>query len=184
MTPETVLTFWFGDDPTVRRKEWFEKNAAFDTQCASFTDVLRDAKAGLYDHWAATPLGALALLVVLDQLSRNLNRGSGEAFAADGKAREVARAMIAQGFDRHLTPPQRMFVYLPFEHSEVLADQDESVRLFETLRDALGADTTDYAHRHRDVIRRFGRFPHRNAAMGRANTAEEDTYLAEPGAGF
>ncbi len=184
MTPETVLTFWFGHDPTERRKEWFEKNSAFDAQCASFADPLRDAQAGLYDHWATTPQGALALLVLLDQLSRNLHRGSGEAFAADGKAREVARAMIAQGFDQHLTPPQRMFVYLPFEHSEVLADQDESVRLFETLRDALGAETIDYAHRHRDVIRRFGRFPHRNAALGRANTPEEDAYLAEPGAGF
>ena len=90
----------------------------------------------------------------------------------------------AERVDQHLTPPQRMFVYLPFEHSEVLADQDESVRLFETLRDALGAETIDYAHRHRDVIRRFGRFPHRNAALGRANTPEEDAYLAEPGAGF
>jgi uncharacterized protein (DUF924 family) len=184
MTPETVLTFWFGDDPTVRRKAWFEKNSAFDVQCASFTDVLRDAKTGIYDHWTATPLGALALLILLDQLSRNLHRGSPEAFAADTKARAVARAAITQGFDQQLTPVQRMFIYLPFEHSEVLADQDESVRLFETLRDTLGADTIDYAHRHRDVIRRFGRFPHRNAAMGRANTAEEDTYLAEPGAGF
>lgn len=184
MTPETLLTFWFAGDPTTRRKEWFEKNPAFDAQCASFTDALRDAKAGLCDHWAATPLGALALLVLLDQLSRNLHRGSAEAFAADAKARAVARAAIAQGFDRQLTQVQRIFVYLPFEHSEILADQDESVRLFESLREALGDNTVDYAHRHRDVILRFGRFPHRNAALGRVNTAEEVAYLAEPGAGF
>ncbi len=184
MTPDTVLTFWFGDDPTVRRKEWFEKNPDFDTQCVAFADALRDAKTGRYDHWATTPRGALALLVLLDQLSRNLHRGLAEAFAADTKARAVARAAITQGFDRQLTHVQRLFVYLPFEHSEMLADQDEAVRLFETLRDSLSAETIDYAHRHRDVIRRFGRFPHRNAALGRVSTAEEDAYLAEPGAGF
>ncbi len=184
MTPNDILTFWFAGDPTTRRKEWFEKNSAFDAQCAAFADALRDAKNSVYDHWISTPHGALALLILFDQLSRNLHRGSAEAFAADAKARELARAAIAHGFDQALTSVQRIFVYLPFEHAETLPDQNESVRLFESIRDAVGDHTVDYAHRHRDVIRRFGRFPHRNAALGRTNTADEDAYLAEPGAGF
>ena len=144
----------------------------------------RRAKQGALDDWADTPHGGLALLILLDQLSRNLHRGTAEAFAADAKARAIARDMIARGFDQALTPVERMFVYLPFQHSEDLADQDASVRLFEALRATLDDQTCDYALRHRDVIRRFGRFPHRNAALGRTNTPDEDAYLAEPDAGF
>ena len=99
------------------------------------------------------------------------------------RARSPRRA-IANGFDTTLTPVERMFVYLPFEHAETMEDQNESVRLFETLRDALGEKSIDYADRHRDVIRQFGRFPHRNAVLGRINTPEEEAYLAQPGAGF
>jgi uncharacterized protein (DUF924 family) len=182
--PSDILTFWFEDDPSLRRVKWFEKNADFDAECAGLTSIVREARAGRYDFWAATPRGALALIIVFDQLSRNVFRHSAEAFAADAHARQIARRMIEIGFDLLLTPCERMFVYLPFEHSETMEDQDEAVRLFEALRDALGPDTISYVHRHRDVIRSFGRFPHRNAALGRINTPDETTYLAQPGAGF
>jgi uncharacterized protein (DUF924 family) len=179
-----VLQFWFADGPATDRKVWFETDVAFDTACADFSAARDLAKTGALDAWAETPKGGLALIILLDQFSRNLHRGTAEAFAADTKARSIARAMLARGFDQALTTVERMFVYLPFEHSEDLADQDLSVRLFAALDAAAGDDVHDYAERHRDVIRRFGRFPHRNAALGRANTPEEDAYLAEPGAGF
>lgn len=186
MTPQPadILAFWFEGDTTERRDKWFAKEAAFDRLCAGFTAAIRDAAAGRFDHWALTPQGALALIILLDQLPRNVFRGSAEAYAADPHAREIARAAIAAGFDTRLTPVERMFVYLPFEHAETMADQDESVRLYETLRDALGAKTVDHADRHREVIQRFGRFPHRNAALGRISTPEEEAWLAQPGAGF
>jgi uncharacterized protein (DUF924 family) len=179
-TPDDVLEFWFAGDPSTLRKEWFQKSAEFDATCARFTGALRDAKAGAFDHWTATPRGTLALIILLDQLSRNLHRNSPEAYAADPKARQMARAAVAQGFDQILHTTERMFVYLPFEHSEDLADQVEAVRLFITL----GADLARYAEGHRDVIRRFGRFPHRNAVLGRVSTPEELAYLARPDAGF
>ena len=184
IAPDQVLAFWFGGDPTTQRDVWFEKDADFDLACTDLATARDAAKAGALDAWAETPDGGLALLILLDQLSRNLYRGHAEAFAADPKARDVARAMIARGFDQALTPVQRMFVYLPFEHSEDLADQDESVRRFTALQVLTQDDVLAYALRHRDVIRRFGRFPHRNAVLGRVNTKEEEAYLAEPGAGF
>jgi uncharacterized protein (DUF924 family) len=184
MEPSEILDFWFEGDPSERRKKWFEKEPPFDLECARFTAAIRDASAGRYDEWATTPTGALALIVLLDQLSRNVFRGSAEAFAADAHARSIARRAIASGFDTPLAPNERMFVYLPFEHAETIEDQDLSVRLFDSLAAALGPETVDYAHRHRDVIRQFGRFPHRNAALGRVNTPAEEDYLAQPGAGF
>jgi uncharacterized protein (DUF924 family) len=184
MTQDHVLEYWFAGDTATHRKVWFEKNTHFDAACSRFADALRDAKAGVLDHWTETPRGTLALIILLDQFSRNLHRASPEAFAADPKARDIARTAVAQGFDQLLGPVERMFVYLPFEHSEDLADQDKGVRLFATLRDALGDDTIRDTERHRDVIRRFGRFPHRNAALGRVSTPDELAYLAQPGAGF
>ncbi len=183
-TAADVLDFWFADGPETRRQVWFQKDAAFDEACEAFRPAREVAKAGAFDSWTKTPDGTLALLILLDQLSRNLYRGSPEAFAADAKALAIARDAVARGFDQAQHPVRRMFLYLPFEHAEDLAMQDESVRLFETLREALGELTIDYAHRHRDVIRRFGRFPHRNVALGRTNTPAEEAYLAEPGAGF
>jgi uncharacterized protein (DUF924 family) len=182
--PADILDFWFAGDPSARRVVWFQKVDAFDAGCALFADAHGAAERGELDHWADTAEGALALLILLDQLSRNLHRGSPETLAADPQARAIASAAIARGFDEALTPVQRMFVYLPFEHSEDLADQDRSVALFESIRAALGDQTVDFATRHRDVIARFGRFPHRNAVLGGANTAAEEAYLAEPGAGF
>jgi uncharacterized protein (DUF924 family) len=183
-TPDDVLDFWFAGDADAFRKLWFETDTDFDAACSKFTDALRDAKAGALDRWTDTPRGTLALVILLDQFSRNLHRGSPEAFAADAKAREIARSAVAQGIDQGLAPMERMFVYLPFEHSEDIADQDESVRLFATLRDALGEESMRYTEAHRDVIRRFGRFPHRNAALGRVSTPDELAYLAQPDAGF
>jgi uncharacterized protein (DUF924 family) len=180
ITPEQVLDFWFDGDPATHRSEWFKQSVEFDASCARFADALREARTGTFDHWAETPRGSLALIILLDQFSRNLHRNSPEAFAADPKARSIARSAIARGFDQRLGPVERVFVYLPFEHSEDIADQDESVRLFT----ALGEQMVRYAEDHRDVIRRFGRFPHRNGVMGRASTPEELEYLARPGSGF
>jgi uncharacterized protein (DUF924 family) len=180
MTPEQVLDFWFAGDPATFRKEWFEKSDAFDASCVQFADALRDAKNGAFDHWADTPGGALALIILLDQFPRNLHRDSPEAFAADTKARQVAQSVIARKFDETLGPLERLFVYMPFEHSENPADQDLSVRLFTPL----GEEMARHAIGHRDVIRRFGRFPRRNAALGRASTPEELDYLARPDCGY
>jgi len=182
--PAEILDFWFAGDAAALRDVWFEQDTGFDIACARFTAAIRAARAGHCDDWATSPRGALALIILLDQLSRNVFRNSPEAFAADPHAREIARRMIAAGFDQALTPVERMFVYLPFEHAETIEDQNVSVRLFATLRDALGADSVDYADRHRDVIQRFGRFPHRNAVLGRSNTPEEEHYLAQQPAGF
>jgi uncharacterized protein (DUF924 family) len=180
ITQDEVLDFWFTGDPAVLRMQWFRKNPEFDAACSRFAGALRDAKAGAFDHWTATPRGALALIILLDQFSRNLHRNSPEAFAADAKARGIARVAVARGFDRMIGTIERMFLYLPFEHSEDLADQDESVRLFTSL----GEEMIRHAEGHRQVIRRFGRFPHRNAALGRVSTPDELAYLAQPDAGF
>ena len=125
--------------------------------------------------------GCLALIVLLDQFSRNMFRGTARAFAADAKALSVACAALDRGFDQEAPAVLRSFFYLPFEHSEVLADQERSVALFEALGDA---DGLDYAIRHHDIIARFGRFPHRNELLGRENTPEESTFLTQPGSRF
>jgi len=184
MTQDDVLDFWFAGDPAAWRKVWFEKDAAFDTACGLFAAALADARAGASDRWTDTPRGTLALIILLDQFSRNLFRNSPEAYAADAQARAIARDAVARGVDQMLGPIERVFLYLPFEHSEDLGDQEQSVRLFGTLRDALGEESFQYTERHRDVIRRFGRFPHRNAVLGRVCTPDELDYLAQPGAGF
>lgn len=188
---QAVLDFWFdGDDGRSRgqlRPEWFRKDPRFDHRIASrFGLWLEQALAGGLQDWAVTPTGTLALILVLDQFSRNVHRGSPRAFAGDARALALARALVSAGEDRHLSSLQRWFVYLPFEHAEDTAAQDESVRLFTALatEDARLVDALDYAHRHREVILRFGRFPHRNAVLGRASTPEEAAYLAQPGAGF
>jgi uncharacterized protein (DUF924 family) len=177
---EDVLAFWFDGDLGTKRKVWFEKNDGFDAACGGFAEARDAAKRGGLDHWAGRPRGALALIILLDQFSRNLHRGSPEAFAADCKARTAARLAIARGFDLALPPAARSFVYLPFEHAEDPADQDESVRLLSPL----GEEHARYALSHRDVISRFGRFPQRNVALGRASIAAEVAYLADPDRDF
>jgi len=185
-----VLDFWFdagsGPDFEAPRAVWFDIDAAFDRAVGARCGALHDAAAaGRLDGWAATPLGCLALLILLDQVPRNLFRGTPRAYATDGQARAHARAAIAAGFDRALGPVQRWFVYLPLEHSETLADQVRCVALFEALGDhAESADTLDWVRRHHDIIARFGRFPHRNAVLGRPSTPEELAFLQEPNASF
>ncbi|MFL1460894.1 DUF924 family protein [Roseococcus sp. DSY-14] len=185
-----VLDFWFSDGPGTPRKAWFVRDDAFDDAIRQrFAALLAPAREGVLDGWADTAEGALALLLVLDQFPRNLHRGTPLAFAFDARAREVARrAVLGRRQDQALTPTQRVFLYLPFEHSEAMADQDLSVALFEGLRDSpphrMPGGAIDYAWQHRRVIRRFGRFPHRNAALGRPSTPAEQAYLAQPGAGF
>lgn len=194
-TIQDVLHFWFGPagDPEHgrMRQAWFTKDPGFDdTLRRRFLAEYEAAAAGMCDGWAVTPDGALALIIVLDQFPRNLFRGSARAFDTDGRARAVADRAIASGFDRQRRPVERLFLYLPFEHSEDLADQHRAVALFESLpvtpdfpQDAR-EQVIDFARRHRAVIERFGRFPHRNAALGRASTPAELAYLREPGAGF
>jgi len=188
-TPQDVLTFWFGAPPWASRPEWFRKSDAFDDSIRRrFGATVEAALAGsLNAAWAAQPLTEILLL---DQFTRNIFRGHARAFAGDARALALARQLVAGGGDLALHPLQRWFAYLPFEHSEDLAVQHESVRLFGLLAgaaDAADADLAsalDYAERHCEVVRRFGRFPHRNAALGRSSSADELAYLAQPGAGF
>jgi len=189
ITQQALLDFWFADGANVKRPIWFQVNAAFDSTCGALcADMIAPAREGALDHWARTPSGTLALLLLLDQMPRNINRGTADAYASDSKARAVARDAVSTGFDRQLTPVQRTFIYLPFEHAENLPDQDYSVELFTALcatPDFPNPERTiDFVHRHRDVIRRYGRFPHRNAALNRISTVAEADYLARPGAGF
>ena len=189
-----VLAFWFGapDDPAYRqtRPQWFRKDAAFDAEIAQRFGVLTErALEGGIDDWAALPLAplpALARVIVLDQFTRNGFRGTARAFAGDTMALQTARALVASGLDRELTGVQRQFAYLPFEHAEELAHQRTAVQLFEQLgRDEPAlAGLLEWAQRHHGVVARFGRFPHRNALLGRTSSVEELAYLAEPGSGF
>ncbi len=186
---DRILAFWFAEGPDTFRQAWFKKDEGFDATCRdAFGHLVVPAREGALDTWAEMPKGALALLLLLDQFPRNLFRGSAEAFASDAHARDVARrAVLGHRFDIVLTPTERVFLYLPFEHGEAPADQDLSVALFEGLRDspahAKQDGAIDYAWRHRAVIQRFGRFPHRNAALGRVSSAAEEAWLAA-GGGF
>lgn len=176
---DEVLSFWFS-----RRVEplWFRSDPALDAEIRGrFGGLVAAAGAGERDGWLATPTGALALVILLDQFPRNIYRGTPAAFAADAKARVVADRALALGHDRQVEPARRMFFYLPFEHSEQLADQERSLALFTALGDA---ELLDYAVRHHDIIARFGRFPHRNAVLGRPSTAEERAFLTQPGSAF
>ncbi|HEV2540973.1 MAG TPA: DUF924 family protein [Frateuria sp.] len=183
-----VLDFWFADENTVR---WFLRDVDFDQAIrARFAGTLEAAANDELDSWALTPHGWLALLIVLDQFSRNIHRGDARAFALDGKAQALALAGLERRDDEALEPLERVFAYLPLEHAEDLALQWRSVTLFRAL--ALQATPTsrgqyenflDYARRHCEVITRYGRFPQRNAALNRASTPDELAYLAE-GGGF
>ena len=181
-----VLEFWFGVPPGRSRAEWFRKDAAFDAQIRERFGALHEAASRReLESWRAAPEPMLALVVVLDQFSRNLHRGDARAFAQDAHALECAREAIARGDDRVLLPVQRQFLYLPLEHSEDLADQERCVELMRALEafpETKGL--TEWAEKHRVIIARFGRFPHRNAALGRASTPEELEFLQQPGSGF
>jgi uncharacterized protein (DUF924 family) len=181
-----VREFWFGAPPWAYRKAWFVKDEAFDGAIRAGFGALVDAALQGPLGWGPAAPDRVAEILVLDQFPRNLFRGQARAFAGDPRARELARALVDGGDHRALHPLERMFAYLPFEHAEDLALQELSVTLYTALAAAHEgfAEVLDYAERHRDVIRRFGRFPHRNAALGRASTAEEQAYLDTPGSGF
>jgi uncharacterized protein (DUF924 family) len=172
-----VVAFWREAGPG----KWFAGGPAFDAACRErLGDAHWAAARRELDDWSSTPEGALALLLLLDQIPRNIFRGTGHAFATDGLALHFARRALDAGHDAAFEPALRAFFYLPFEHSEDRADQQRSVALFAALGDA---NYRDYAVAHRDVIARFGRFPHRNAALGRDTTPEEQAWL-ETGGGF
>lgn len=183
-----VTDFWFGTAPDYQpRDEWFRKSDAFDAQIHSrFGPTIEAALAGGLHEWDATPQGRLARIVVLDQFTRNVFRGTPRAFAGDALALAAAQEVVDASLDHALHPVWRAFAYMPFEHAEDMAMQDRAVQLFTALAasDPRFEGNLDYAHRHHDVIRRFGRFPHRNAVLGRTSTAEELTYIAQPGSGF
>jgi uncharacterized protein (DUF924 family) len=174
-TPADVLAFWRAAGPD----RWFDKDAAFDAEIATrFLPTYEAAAAGRLAHWEATPETTLALLLVLDQFPRNMFRGSARTFAADPTARAVAERAVARGDDVRIAMPERMFFYLPFEHSEEPADQQRCVELNRARGDA---DSLKWALLHADIIRRFGRFPHRNAVLGRATTPAEQAFLDDGG---
>jgi uncharacterized protein (DUF924 family) len=187
-TAQEVLDFWFGEPPsTTPRPEWFRKDPAFDAAIHErFGTLVEQALAGGLHDWDATPEGALARIVLLDQLTRNIFRDTPRAFAGDALALAAAQALVAGDHDRRLAPLQRWFAYMPFEHAEDLAMQHESLRLFGALADEYPAlaDALLWARRHHEVIARFGRYPHRNAVLGRASTAAEAAFLREPGSSF
>jgi uncharacterized protein (DUF924 family) len=186
-----VLECWFGapDAPDfgTERKSWFKRSEAFDAMLqARFAALIGEVRQGALDSWTETPLGALALVIVLDQFSRNCHRGTPHAFAGDAKALSIAQQMVASGADLLLPSVyHRVFVYMPFEHDESMDSQRESLRLFKALDDEVrGIDYYRFAERHAEVIERFGRFPHRNALLGRPSTAEEIAFLRQPGSSF
>jgi uncharacterized protein (DUF924 family) len=167
-----ILDFWFSEES---RSKWFNSTAQFDEEIRQrYEKTWGLARAGSYDHWEEDPEGALALVIVLDQFPLNMFREDARQYSTEAHAREVARHAIEKGFDKAMTPQQRAFLYLPFMHSESLQDQDYAVQLYEQ---AGLDDNLRYARHHHDVIKRFGRFPHRNAALGRESTAEEQEYL-------
>ncbi len=192
MTAQDVLDFWFlpADHPEYgqQRAVWFRKDDAFDAAIKErFGALTEQAVAGGLRDWEAQgPSGMLARILVLDQFTRNAWRGQPESFAGDSLALAAAQQLVDSGADQSLLPVQRWFVYMPFEHAEDARLQERSVALFGALaQENPGYEgALDYAHRHRGVIARFGRFPHRNAILGRASTPDEVAYLAQPGSGF
>ena len=176
---DDILRFWFVE---LQPKDWFRKDEAIDATIVSrFGPTYRELSAGVPASWLGTPRGVLAAILVLDQFPRNMFRDDARAFATDAEALTLAKRAIADGFDVKLQPEQRPFLYLPYMHSEDAADQERSVALFTMLGRPLNLD---FAQRHQAIIDRFGRFPHRNAVLGRPSTEAEQAFLAEPGSSF
>ena len=195
---ETILHFWFGtltsdqQRPQERSEIWFKKSDATDQAIkAQFESELRQATQGPTAHWEATPRGTLALVILLDQFSRNMYRDDSRSFAQDPQALTLALKGIAAGFDAKLRPVERIFLYMPLMHSEQLAHQKHCIRLFEKLSaeapqeiQPMAKSSLDFAHRHCEIIEKFGRFPHRNDVLGRESTEEEKIFLQQPGSRF
>jgi len=188
-----VLDFWFGETDSAvygtERKEWFIKSDEFDETIRSrFGADVRGAIDGEFDHWAQASIPnrqTLALIVLLDQFPRNIYRNTGDMYAGDAKALAIAQAMVAAGRDVSLQPIERVFCYLPYEHSEELTVQEESLRLFgQLVGQPAGGGFIEYAKAHHVIVERFGRFPHRNELLGRESTEQEIAFLKEPGSSF
>lgn len=176
---QDILNYWFSPENAPKR---FEKNEAFDKEIRdNFLHLYEDAAQGDLDHWQSSAEGTLALVILLDQFSRNMFRGSPRAFATDAKAMQVVRRAIARGFDDELSDEYCVFLYVPFMHAEDLKTQEEGIELFKARN--LG-ENERYAILHRDIIARFGRFPHRNDDLGRESTPEERAFLKTPGSSF
>jgi uncharacterized protein (DUF924 family) len=183
---QDILDFWFGPPPHVERAAWFRKDDAFDASIRHRFGASVDAAIdGAYADWTHTPRGALARILLTDQFTRNVYRGTPRAFAGDAVALDTAQNAVAAGHDRALDPLERWFLYLPYEHSESIEVQSRSLALFRRLADETGLrDPLVWAERHAVVVRRFGRYPHRNAILGRESTPEEIAFLREPGSSF
>ena len=193
MTPDwqALLDFWFGElidgqASAEQHKRWFSVNPQFDDECRRFADWLEAARTGALDAWLAAPHSCLAFIILQDQLPRNIHRGTALAYAWDDVARSAAYAGIQGQLDLALELDERAFFYMPFEHSESLMDQHLAVGLFTALRDAAppsqrsnAGNNLRFAQQHRDIILRFGRFPHRNAVLGRESSADETDYLQQ-----
>ena len=182
---DAIVSFWFGasDSPDFGkdRAAWFTKDAKFDADIRNrFGRVIDAAGAGQLDMMAESAEGAVALVVVLDQFPRNVFRDDARSFENDPHALKIAKAALDQGFDQQVIPVMRKFLYLPFEHSENLDDQERALELFAVL----GEQDLEWAQKHHQIIVRFGRFPHRNAVLGRISTPEEKAFLMEPGSSF
>ena len=176
---EDVLKFWFDD---LSPDDWFESNEAVDSRIRErFGELHETLREQVPKTWRRSARGCLAAVIVLDQFPRNMYRGASRAFAADGAALSLAKEALARGFDRDLSIDERKFLYMPFEHSENPAEQARSIELFSTLESELDLD---YARRHKDIIDRFGRFPHRNAVLRRVSTPEEIEFIKEPDSSF
>ena len=195
---DEVLAFWIGETDGLGRadaaqsKRWFTKDPKFDDEIRRrFGALHRAVAAGEREVWLDRPRGRLAYVIVLDQFSRNMYRDTAEMFAYDRRARDVAVEGIDAGMDRDLGVAERIFLYMPLMHSEPIVDQDRCVELFAAWHDEAPAEAREpiaeslkFAHMHRDIVARFGRFPHRNAALGRASTEEELEFLKQPGSSF
>ena len=186
---QAILEYWFGDgsDPVRRQRElWFAGSARVDADVRErFLPQVERAELGEFDHWRETPDACLASIILLDQFPLMIFRGEARGYRDGDLALPSARHLVECAFDQGYTPSERLFAYLPFEHSEALTDQETALELFGKIRDLPGmAAAYDYAVRHWEVVKRFGRFPHRNRALGRTSTPEEIEFLSRPGSGF
>ena len=180
MNARDVVDFWFSD---AVRKRWWRKNPEFDREIRErFMDTYRQAVAGELSAWRETPLGRLAEIIVLDQFSRNMFRDQPEAFEYDHLARQATREAVAEKADRHLETAQKSFLYMPLMHSESLADHELAVQLFSSDPELSGS--LEFEYKHKAIIERFGRYPHRNEVLGRESTEEEIIFLQQPGSSF
>lgn len=182
VTADEVLDFWFRETD---REDWFERSDGFDQVIRDrFAQAVETARAGGYAGWCDTPRGSLAVIILIDQFSRNIYRDSPRAWSADDVALSCTKRAIARAYDADLGIEERKFLYMPLMHSEVLADQEQCVELFGRLATDADHVSLEFAIRHRDIVARFGRFPHRNEILGRESTAEERAFLEEPNSSF